>query len=205
MNLIKINTEKLAELVGILLGDGYLSSSTNRVKISFNSKDDVEYISYVNNLLVELFDVKPILKQRVNENTAELYIFKRDIIRFLINNVGMKVSPKWNNAVIPSQFLSSKLDLQVLRGYFDTDGCLVTANNNGTIYPRLEMKVSPSPMQKQFIAILKKYKFSFGVYQIGDGKVRIQLNGKPQLEKWIKSVGFSNQKHIDKISRFIEV
>ena len=205
MDSTKINTEKLAELVGILLGDGYLSSSTNRVKISFNSKDDVEYISYVNNLLVELFDVKPILKQRVNENTAELYIFKRDIIRFLINNVGMKVSPKWNNAAIPSQFLSSKLDLQVLRGYFDTDGCLVTANNNGTIYPRLEMKVSPSPMQKQFIAILKKYKFSFGVYQIGDGKVRIQLNGKPQLEKWIKSVGFSNQKHIDKISRFIEV
>ena len=97
------------------------------------------------------------------------------------------------------------MDLQVLRGYFETDGCLVTANNNGTIYPRLEMKVSPSTMQKQFIAILKKYKFSFGVYQIGDGKVRIQLNGKPQLEKWIKSVGFSNQKHIDKISRFIEV
>ena len=160
MNLTKINTEKLAELVGILLGDGYLSSSTNRVKISFNSKDDAKYITYVDKLLAGLFDVKPILKQRVNENTAELYIFKRDIIGFLINNMGIKVSPKWNNATIPSQFLSSKLDLQVLKGYFDTDGCLVTTNNNGTIYPRLEMKISPSPMQKQFMNILKKYKFS---------------------------------------------
>ena len=108
MYLTKINTEKLAELVGILLGDGYLSSLTNRVKISFNSKDDEDYIAYVDKLLVDLFDVKPILKQRVNENTAELYIFKREIISFLINNVGIRVSPKWNNAIIPSQFLSSK-------------------------------------------------------------------------------------------------
>lgn len=203
MNLTKINTKKLAELVGILLGDGYLSSSTNRMKISFNSKNDKDYINYVERLLAELFDVKPILKQRVNENTAELYIFKRDVIGFLINNVGIRVSPKWNNATIPSKFLSSKLDLQVLRGYFDTDGCLVTTNNNNTIYPRLEMKISPSPMQKQFMDILKKYKFSFGVYQIGNGKVRIQLNGKTQLEKWIELVGFSNKKHRDKIKRFI--
>ncbi len=203
MNLTKINTKKLAELVGILLGDGYLSSSTNRVKISFNSKDDAEYISYVDKLIVEIFDVKPIWKQRANENTAELYIFRRYILRFLINNVGIKVSPKWNNATIPSQSLSSKLDLQVLRGYFDTDGCLVTTNNNGTIYPRLEMKVSPSPMQKQFIDILKKYKFSFGVYQIGNRKIRIQLNGKNQLKMWVKLVGFSNKKHKDKIKRFL--
>ena len=58
-------------------------------------------------------------------------------------------------------------------------------------------------MQSQFIAILNKYGFKFGAYQIGKGKVRIQLNGKGQLENWIKLVVFSNQKNIDKIKRFI--
>ncbi len=209
MNLTKINIKKLAEIIGILLGDGSLSlnkqtpASTNRLKISFNSRDDSDYIFYVKNLLFELFGIEPILKYRKNENTADLFIFKKELINFLINDVGLKLSPKWNKAIIPIKFTSNNLDLLVLRGYFDTDGCLVTTNNNGTTYPRLEMKICPSPMKNQFIKIFKKYNFNFGVYQIGNGKIRIQLNGKTQLEKWIELVGFSNQKHINKIKRFL--
>jgi intein/homing endonuclease len=203
-----MNIKKLAELIGILLGDGSLSlkennlNLNNRLKISFNSRDDSEYISYVRNLLQELFKIEPRLKYRKGENTADLFIFKKEIILFLVNKVGLKLSPKWNKAVIPKKFMSNNLDILVLRGYFDTDGCLVTTNNNGIIYPRLEMKISPSPMQNQFIKILEKYDFNFGVYGIGKGKVRIQMNGKTQLEKWVKLVGFSNQKHLDKLKRF---
>ena len=52
MNLTKIKNIKIAELVGILLGDGYISlnlgnKSSSRLKISFNSKDDSQYIYYV--------------------------------------------------------------------------------------------------------------------------------------------------------------
>ncbi|MCH7770938.1 MAG: hypothetical protein IIA49_07965 [Bacteroidetes bacterium] len=143
------------------------------------------------------------MKFRKNENTAELFIFKKEIIDYLTNYIGLKFSPKWNNAIIPYYLLDNDLDLRVLRGYFDTDGCLVTTNNNGIRYPRLEMKISPSPMQNQFISILKKYNFKFGVYHIGKGKVRVQLNGKNQLKKWKRLVGFSNKKHLEKISRFI--
>ena len=209
MNSTKINIKNLAELIGILLGDGSLSlreinpNLTNRLKISFNSKDDSPYIFYVRSLLKKLFNVEPQLKFRKNENTADLFIYKKDIILYLINEMGLRLSPKWNNALIPKKFMSNNLDLFVLKGYFDTDGCLVTTNNNGIIYPRLEMKICPSPMQEQFIGILKKYNFNFGIYQIGRGKIRIQMNGKRQLEKWIKLVGFSNQKHSNKIKRFI--
>jgi len=205
---VKLDNKKLAELIGIVLGDGSISlkeynpKSNNRLKISFNSKDDKQYILYVKKLLQKLFDVEPKLKYRENENTADLLIFKKEVVLFLVNKINMKLSPKWNRATIPEKFMSNKLDLLILRGYFDTDGCLVTTNNNGIIYPRLEMKISPSPMQKQFINILKKYKFKFGIYDIGKGKVRIQLNGKEQLKKWKKLVGFNNQKHLNKLKRF---
>jgi hypothetical protein len=43
------------------------------------------------------------------------------------------------------------------------------------------MKISPSPMQNQFVKILEEEKFNFGKYDIGKGKVRIQMNGKTQL------------------------
>ena len=59
-------------------------------------------------------------------------------------------------------------------------------------------------MQDQFVIILKGYGFNFGTYKIGKGKVRVQMNGKKELDKWIRLVGFSNKKHIDKIKRFEE-
>lgn len=209
MDLEKINNKKIAEFIGILLGDGSLclkdgkNNTNNRLKITFNSKDDKEYIYYVKNLIKELFGIDPILKFRTNENTADLFLFRKEMIIFLTEKVGLKLSPKWNRAMIPAQFLADELDVCVLRGCFDTDGCLVTTNNNGIKYPRLELKICPSPMQNQFIEILKKYNFKFGIYQVGKGEVRIQLNGKKQLQKWIELVGFSNEKHINKIKRFV--
>jgi len=211
MNLKKIkNMEKLAEFAGILLGDGSLclkderGNTNNRLKITFNTKDDAEYILYVKNLIKSLFNINPVIKKRQYEdNTTDIFVFNKEIILFLINEIGLKLSPKWDRAVIPKKFLADGLELYVLQGYFDTDGSLVTTNNNGTIYPRLEMKVCPSPMQYQFIDILKKYDFRFGSYNIGKGKVRVQLNGKAQLKKWIDLINFSNEKHTKKINRFL--
>jgi len=190
--------ERLAEFIGIMLGDGYFSD--DRIKISFNSKDDRDYIYYVKSLIKGLFDEEAILKFRKNENTADLFLFKRKIIHSL-EEIGLKKSPKWNKAIIPDMFIS--FDTFVLRGLFDTDGCVVMTHNNGTLYPRIEIKVCPSPMQKQVIFILKQYNFRFGVYDIGKGKVRIQINGKKQLRKWMETIGFSNSKHLEKVSNFI--
>lgn len=189
--------EKLAEFIGIMLGDGYFVD--DRLKVSLNSITDLDYVKYVKSLIVELFDTEPIIKFRKNENTVDVFVFKRKVLRFL-KNKGLVKSPKWNKAVIPNCFL--KFDLAVLRGYFDTDGSVVITNNNGTVYPRLEMKICPSPMQRQFIEILKKYNFRFGAYSIGKGKVRIQMNGINQLKKWESLVGSSNQKHLEKIRKY---
>ena len=95
------------------------------------------------------------------------------------------------------------LEKYVLRGYFDTDGSVVITNNNGTLYPRLEMKISPSPMQQQFIDILEQFNFRFGVYDIGKGKVRIQMNGLECLNNWFTTIGFSNRKHGDKTIKLL--
>lgn len=196
-------TPELAEFIGIMLGDGYLSYPRNpRIKISFNSEDDKEYLAFVTKLLNTLFTTKIKTEHRKNEKTSNLYIFNNEIIRFLINEISLNPSPKWNRAEIPEWIFNKKLEKYVLRGYFDTDGCVVITNNNGTRYPRLEMKICPSPMKEQFIAILDKYQFKFGVYDIGKGKVRIQMNGKEELKRWNKLIGFSNKKHQQKCDSF---
>lgn len=37
---------------------------------------------------------------------------------------------------------------------------------------------------KQFLELLKLYGFVFDVYNTGKGKIRVQMNGGGQLEKW---------------------
>lgn len=203
---------KFAELVGVLLGDGCIGrykckrrngfSIQHLVQVTCNSVDDKEYIEYLENLFVELFNILPNKRFR-EEKVCDLRIFSPQIFGFLVNDIGLKISPKWNKAKIPRRYLGNDLELQVLKGYFDTDGSVVLCNNNGKSYPRLEMKVCHSPMQNQFIAILKRHGFRFGAYQIGKGEVRIQLNGKEQLHKWFKEVGSSNQKHIRKMEKLV--
>jgi hypothetical protein len=197
------NQREMAEFVGIMLGDGYLGYPTPwRMKISFNSVDDKEYVKIVDKLLIKLFNTKTIIKHRSNEKVSEIYIFKREILRHLVNDLDLIPSPKWERARIPDWIFKENLEKHALRGYFDTDGSVVITNNNGTRYPRLEMKVSPSPMQEQFIGIVKSLGFRHGVYAIGKGKVRIQINGKDELAKWNNIVGFSNPKHQRKCDSF---
>ncbi|MFA5141712.1 MAG: LAGLIDADG family homing endonuclease [Candidatus Woesearchaeota archaeon] len=199
-----IFNERLAEFVGIMLGDGYISyPKTPRIKISLDSIVDKDYLSYVHTLLEEIFGCNIILENRKTENTSNLFIFNRDVIRSIINEIGLIPSPKWDRAIIPTWIFQKHFEKQVLRGYFDTDGCVVRTNNNGTLYPRLEMKISPSPMQKQFIKILSDLGFRFKAYNIGKGKVRIQINGKEELRKWCSLVGFSNAKHASKANFFL--
>lgn len=203
--MIKFNKE-LAEFVGIMLGDGYISYPKQpRIKITFNSIVDKEYLVFVKRLLSNIFQVNIIEEQRKTENAADLFIFNRNAIRTIINEVQLIPSPKWDRAIIPNWVFEHGLEKFVLRGYFDTDGCVVITNNNGIRYPRLEMKVSPSPMQEQFIKILQKYDFNIGVYSIGKRKVRIQINGKKELRKWNKLIGFSNQKHQAKCGSFLRI
>lgn len=190
-----------AELVGIILGDGYIKKN-REIKISFNSRDDFDYIYYVRNLIYNLFQYETPLNFRKDENTAELRITKREIINYFLKE-GLEESPKWNKAEIPKKYV--KFKKYVLRGLFDTDGCLVKTNNNGTLYPRLELKICPSPMQKQIIKILEDYKFKFGVYQIGKGQVRIQMNGRKQLERWKSIISFSNKKHMSKYDYIMNI
>ena len=207
----KLKNHSLAEFIGIILGDGslgiYKCKSNGKIKIQYklqitcHSIDDLEYLNYVKSLFKKLFGVNFHQSFRKNEKACDLRIFRKEIIEFFINYLNMNLAPKWNRAKIPKIFMNKDFKKDLLRGYFDTDGSVVITNNNGTIYPRLEFKISPSPMQNQFIQILGDLGFNFGVYRIGKGKVRIQMNGKKELLKWIQNIGFRNPKHINKIKR----
>ncbi len=209
-----MNKLDLAELIGILLGDGCIGvyrtkagskiKIQHRIKITLDSNVDSEYALYVKILLDSLLQVNSLIRKRKGENTLDVLTFRKHAFNLLVNQIGLKISPKKHHAVIPADFQIGELGLRVLRGYCDTDGSLVITNNNGTVYPRIEMKVCPSPMLAQFVDILTAVGFKFGVYRGVNEEVRLQINGFKQLIKWERLIGFSNLKHVRKYQDILQ-
>ncbi|MBU4502520.1 MAG: hypothetical protein KKA79_08025 [Nanoarchaeota archaeon] len=197
--------KKFAELVGIILGDGCIKNYPRHraLQISFNAVDDLDYLHYVAKLVQEIFQIKPFVKFRKTDNTADIFLFRKSVVDYLLRK-GLKESPKWGRAKIPPTCLTKPFDKYVVRGLFDTDGCVALTKNNGSLYPRLELKICPSPMQEQVIDILNNYNFKFKVQKLDKGKIRIRLNGKEQLRKWRGIIGFSNLKHLKKSERVLK-
>ena len=191
----------LAEFVGIMLGDGSINRTyQNRIQITLN-KNEKAYREHVVALVRKLFGIEPIVKFRKNENAVDIMIFRKFVIDYLIDDVGLIESPKWNRQVVPEIFMKNDMGRFILRGYFDTDGSVVITDNNGTTYPRIEMKVCPSPMKDSIVKILDDMGFRFGCYSIENGRFRIQMNGRSQASKWLKEVGIMNPSQSERLSK----
>ncbi|HID72668.1 TPA: hypothetical protein EYP38_01890, partial [Candidatus Micrarchaeota archaeon] len=99
---------QLAELIGIILGDGSIGiyqrkdrpSKQFRLKITLNSEKDLDYSKYVSGLLNDCFGAKPKLYLRKNEKTLDLIVTKQRVVKDLLS-LGLKLSPKRNRATIP--------------------------------------------------------------------------------------------------------
>src|SRR3989344_5945477 len=95
--------------------------------------------------------------------------------------------------------------INFIRGLMDTDGCITFKKKNK--YPTLVLASASYIFVKEISLILKGWDFYF--YEVYNYKVydarfkngfsiinRIEINGKNNLKKWMKIIGFSNPKHI---------
>jgi len=205
--------ERTAEFIGIMLGDGsigiYNFNQKNRkktlhqLKVTLNSQN-TGYIDYVSNLMKDIFDIDPKIFFKRDENAADIRIFKKEKVLYALNYLGLKLSPKWNKMEIPEKYSEGKLALSVLRGIFDTDGSVTIFKNNGIIYPRIEIRICPSPAQNQIINILKKNNFRFKVQSLDKGNIKIRISGEKELKNWFEKVGSSNPLYIERAKMFLE-
>jgi hypothetical protein len=197
-------------LVGILLGDGSLGICPcgkrrhiqYRLKITLDSRNQ-GYTAHVAMIFEQVFGFAPITRKRKGENTCDVLSFKKEIVCFLLRHAGLQLAPKWNRAIVPEKYARAPLSALVLRGYFDTDGTLVIFNNNGTLYPKIEMKVSPSPMQNQLRVMARSLGFRVRTRKLERGKELLQINGTKQVVSWFEVIGPKNPVHVRKLKMFL--
>lgn len=194
-----MDQEKLAEFLGILLGDGNLNKTSNCITIVGSLEDLIYFKKTVIPLINELFAINPYLKKRNDRNAYYIYFNSKKIMDFLSKELNLCRGNKVN-AKIPELILhNSRLVPHFLRGLFDTDGCLKFSKQNKKInyYPRIQFCFRDTKFSKEIAILLKKSDFKFTEYteKRVNGLRYYQISGEKNLEKWMNLVGTNNLVH----------
>ena len=207
-------TKNFAILYGIMLGDGCLSFTSKRKKLIFiagSLKDDIPFFENI---------VKPILESLINKDIPIRHRPKIGAINLFFSNVklydymvsmGFPVGKKGDRLFIPRIFYEKNLVKQVISGFFATDGSLVLTDNNGTLYPRVEANGIAKNLIKEISDYLNSVGIKSNLYLAkrkkpssygGQEQYRIQINGKDNLKKFVKLIGFVNPKQNERLSYY---
>ena len=184
--------EKLAEFVGVYLGDGTLTEYF--IKISGDYRYDLPYYSYLQKLVYEVFGLDSTITKDKHHNTAYLTIFSKELCSFFKNKLGLNFGDKIvNNTIIPTGILDNdKLSLACLRGLIDTDGCVSRRGRNGEQFTVTFYSVSPNLMNQVKNISDKHSIFTF----LSKDKKTIGTNSQEKIVNYFKIVGSSNMRHI---------
>lgn len=206
---IKLNKE-ICEFIGALIGDGYIVKKKYTLGITGDQKLDEDYLrNYITRIFKSIFPkTSPRLYYRKDENTLMFIVNSKNVVQFFKEIISFPVGKKSSIIKIPNMILSSdkELVLSTVRGIFDTDGCVFFDKRKiyKKPYPRITLQVDSRPLYEQIKLILQEY---FSLYTkeakhkiTGKDKFYIEVYGHHQLKKWIKLIGFSNKRHLDKIN-----
>ncbi|MEK6567704.1 MAG: LAGLIDADG family homing endonuclease, partial [Candidatus Omnitrophota bacterium] len=184
----------LAELIGVILGDGGLSGN-HQLVISFNGKTDKEYSVFLGKILRKLFSISCHIHPRKNCNGADIVVSSSNLVDFLLKQ-GLVAGNKVKNQVSIPDWIYEKNEYQkaCLRGLIDTDGSFYwhRYNSNGKNYKYLKLCFAnrSKPLLNSVLKILRK--FYFEAYIHGD---QVFVNSILGIKKYFAEIGTHNPKH----------
>ena len=186
---------ELAELFGILIGDGGISKY--QVRVSLNCETDKKYSTFVIKLMYKLFNIKPKKYPIKNTKALDVCISSTLLVDFLVAN-GLKLGNKLKqNLSIPAWIMASpKYTMACIRGMVDTDGSVVrevhTIKGKKYLYHRLNFTSASPLLVEQTIQSLQNFNFH---PKLRRGGRSVQLENKEEICNYFNTVGTSNPKH----------
>lgn len=187
---------KLAEILGVLNGDGHISNYKYEICIVLDSREK-EYHNYIKNLFYEVFGA-PLTFIHQRGNAIKLRIYSIDIFNFLTKKVGLPKGKKKGCLRIPSLILSSHSFLiNYFRGLFDTDG---------TIYLRRKKEpvIEISSVDKAYLHQIKNQLLYLG-FKAGIGEHRAFIYNRQDIIRFFKQVKPANPKHLNKFQKYFNL
>lgn len=208
-------TKELAELIGIIIGDGNIYYNRRLRKYYFEITGhpnlDREYFSYISNLIYNLLDKKPSIT--IRDRGLRLRIYSKEFVEFLIKDLEMPYGRiKGEIIKIPKKIKTWDLIKPCLRGIVDTDGSVFVAKKSrAPNYPSIEITTASIILANQIrnkllkkgfrVAKIWKYQPKNKNYRL---TYKVPLNGKENIKMWLKEIGFSNPYKLKRAINYIK-
>ena len=186
--------EDVAELVGIILGDGniYVDKSKGhyQLRITGDLIKDKEYHEYISHLFFKIFNKK--IKTKIYPDRRVLYFYSKEIINTLLYFGLVSGSKLGDNVCVPEWIFSKKeYVISCLRGLMDTDGTVFPKSTNKNF---LQIEIS-SAIPNLRISISKMF-LSLGIkvsnWSKGGNTPNCGIYAKEEIFKYCKFVNFNN-------------
>lgn len=191
----------LAELLGILAGDGHIGEY--QATVTTNSLTDMPHALHVQKLFSDLFGVMAPISLRKGKNACAVVVSSREVGRFLVTK-GMPKGNKIREGLCMPLWVKRKRAYRhaFLKGLFDTDGCVYVDRHThkGRIYKNIGMAFTNRslPLLADFKAGLE----TLGLHPTQKTKYTVFLRREKEIELYFNFVGSSNPKHAGKVSRY---
>jgi len=181
---------RLSELLGILAGDGHVSTLKYQIHICGHKRLDREYIiGHVVPLVTSLFGTFPFIRE--NKATVYCRFYSKLAVLFLSSRFGIPLGKKKGRLRIPVAIRSRRsLLIAYLRGLFDTDGSIYRHHKHSLALDITS--VSPN-FRKDVLAALMR----LGFHPVNNGK-NIQLYHQSEIHRFFALVKPANDKHLIK-------
>ena len=194
----EILNNDIAELVGIILGDGNLNRKNIRI---VGNRNEYIYYLYLKSLFQKVFDVDSVVGHDT-KNSIKLTVYSVKISQYLIS-LGLKKGDKIKNkVVIPKWIFENKnYTKSCLRGLFDTDGSIFTSSNN-TEYNIL-WKMGVGSLLPQYIrkALLE---LNFHPTKIFSNGRKVSLCRKNEIIRFFNEIKPRNNIHLMRYRNYLQ-
>lgn len=203
---VKVN-EDLAEIFGIVLGDGHVQNYKKGKKvrcysivIAGNSLTDKDYMTkYIPNLFERCFGFGGSLIFSKKRKTVYYRMYGKALIDFIVSRGISSGNKKRNNQGMPLWIKQNKKYLlKCIRGLIDTDGSIhliSKSNRNPRICYTSYIPRLLSDVRNSLISL------GFSPSKIIKDR-QIFLTSKKDVNKYISEIGFSNQKNLNRLANF---
>ncbi len=197
--LIPVKSEKLAEFVGIIIGDGSISNYS--VRITLDSVADKEYVTYVKKIIKDLFGIDSIVYKHKKFRAVDLVIHRRNLVDYC-KSIGLKSGNKIKNNIDIPEWIKkdSKLSIACVRGLVDTDGCVFKhsyrVGKKVYVYNKIAFTSKSKLVLMSVADILIKLGFCVRITKDGND---VRIENKSDVSKYLKIIGTGNNKFLKKL------
>lgn len=183
-------SEKLAEFIGVYLGDGTLNEY--QIRITGDYRYDLFYFKHLSNLVSELFGLSSSIKKESKHNTVNLTISSKSLCSYLNKEFRLKFGNKiLNKTVIPKKIIADKkLAIACLRGLIDTDGSVSRRGRAGS-----QFCLQFTSHNKELLRQVDGLGRDLGIFTFS-GITGAGTNKWENIIKYFRVVGSSNLRHI---------